>query len=377
MLFRSFTLLEIFVNMKLKEILSALHQWAPPALQEGYDNSGLLVGSPEQEVTQLLVSLDCTEAVVQEAIARGCQAVVSHHPIVFGGMKRFTGANYVERTVMQAIKHDIALVALHTNLDNVPSGVNHKLAEVIGIKNPRILSPRKNDLCKIVTFVPKEHAPAVREAMFAAGAGTVGAYDHCSFNSEGYGTFRASHGSNPFVGGLNQDHFEEEEKIETICPQYLKERVVAALIAVHPYEEVAYDIIPLLNTWSNVGAGMIGEVPEQATLEFLQQLKEKLNIPVLRHTKLLKERVSKVAICGGSGFFLLPNAISAGADIFITSDVKYHQFFDAEEKIVLVDAGHYETEQFTSLLIRDFLVEKFPKFAVLLSEVKTNPVNYL
>ncbi len=363
--------------MKLKEIIAALHQWAPPALQEGYDNSGLLVGSPEQEVTQLLVSLDCTEAVVQEAINRGYQAVVSHHPIVFGGMKRFTGANYVERTVMLAIKHDIALVALHTNLDNVSSGVNQKLAEVLGLKNTRVLSPKREALCKLVTFVPTDHSAAVREAMFRAGAGSIGAYDHCSFNSEGYGTFRASEGTNPYVGSLNQDHREAEERVEVVLPAFLKEMVVAALLADHPYEEVAYDIYPMLNEWNTVGAGMIGEVEEQEIELFLKGVKERLHASVLRHTKVLQPTVKKVAICGGSGFFLLPKAMAEGADVFITSDVKYHQFFDAEEKIVLVDAGHYETEQFTSLLIRDFLVEKFPKFAVLLSEVKTNPVNYL
>jgi dinuclear metal center YbgI/SA1388 family protein len=363
--------------MKLKEILAALHQWAPPPLQEGYDNSGLLVGSPEQEVTQLLVSLDCTEAVVQEAIVKGCEAIISHHPIVFGGMKRFTGANYVERTVMLAIKHDIALVALHTNLDNVPSGVNHKLAEVLGLKNTRILSPKRESLCKLVTFVPTDHSAAVREAMFRAGAGSIGAYDHCSFNSEGYGTFRASEGTNPYVGSLNQDHREAEERVEVVLPIYLKEQVIQALVDAHLYEEVAYDIYPMLNEWNTVGAGMIGEVEEQETEVFLKGVKERLRASVLRHTNVLKPTVKKVAICGGSGFFLLPKAMAEGADVFITSDVKYHQFFDAEEKIVLVDAGHYETEQFTSLLIRDFLVEKFPKFAVLLSEVKTNPVNYL
>lgn len=363
--------------MKLKEIIATLHHWAPPALQEGYDNSGLLVGHAEQEVRQVLVSLDCTEAVVQEAIEKGCGAIISHHPIVFGGMKRFTGANYVERTVMLAIKHDIALVAVHTNLDNVPSGVNHKLAEVLGLKNTRILSPKRESLCKLVTFVPKEHSAAVRDAMFKAGAGSIGNYDHCSFNSEGYGTFRASHGSKPFVGNLNQDHQEPEERVELVLPAFLKEKVIAALLAAHPYEEVAFDMYPMLNEWKTMGAGMIGEVEEQDTTTFLKSVKERLQAGVLRHTTVHKATVRKVAICGGSGFFLLPNAIAQGADVFITSDMKYHQFFDAEEKIVLVDAGHYETEQFTSLLIRDFLVENFPKFAVLLSEVKTNPVNYL
>lgn len=364
--------------MRIAEITSYLESIAPKAYQEGYDNSGLIVGDSAKEVEQVLVSLDVTEPVIDEAVEKGCGLVIGHHPIVFGGLKQLNGKNYVERTVIKALKNDIAIYAIHTNLDNVTPGVNAEIARRIGVSAPRILAPKKELLCKLVVFVPHEHAEEVRRALFSSGAGRIGGYDECSFNSEGKGTFRAGEGTDPHVGQKGQRHTEPETRIEVIMPRTVQNKVVRAMTAVHPYEEVAYDVFPLLNEYQEVGAGMIGDLPEPMdTHEFLKGLKSKLNTACIRHTKILSPTVRRIAFCGGSGSFLLGAAKAAGADVFITGDYKYHQFFDAEEDLVIADVGHYESEQFTKDLIKELLMQKFHKFAVLLSEVNTNPINYL
>ena len=363
--------------MKIKELISPLEKLAPPFLQESYDNAGLLIGNPEMEVSKVLISLDVTEKVLDEAIVKNCQIIIAHHPLIFKGLKRITGKNMVERIVAKAIKNDIAIYAIHTNLDNVIGGVNSILCDKLGIRNPQILSPKEGLLRKLVTFCPKKDASKVRQAIFDAGAGHIGNYDNCSFNTEGTGSFRALEGSNPYVGEKGQVHFEEEVRIESVLPVYLENKILQAMNAAHPYEEVAYDIYPLMNTYGNVGAGMIGELEtEMDEKAFLQRIKDITGSACIRHSDLLGKKIKKVAVCGGSGSFLIQDAIRAGADIFITGDIKYHDFFEADKKLVIADIGHYESEQFSKELIYSVLIKKFPTFAVLISEGHTNSVNY-
>lgn len=363
--------------MQIAEIIQFLESIAPPALQETYDNAGLITGSLQWECKGIIVSLDATEEVILEAKAKGANLVVAHHPIVFSGLKKITGKTYVERAIIRSIKEDIAIYAIHTNLDNVLAGVNGKIAEKMGLTNCSILQPKSDQLKKLYTFVPIAHAEAVRAALFAAGAGQIGNYSECSFNTAGLGTFKAGEGSSPFVGELGERHVEEELKLELIYPAWLEKSLVNALIKAHPYEEVAYDLVALDNSLNQVGAGLIGELPAaKSTADFLQLLKNQFNLKVIRHTDWDEKPIKKVAICGGAGSFLTKAAIAAGADAFVTGDVKYHEFFDAENKLLLADIGHWESEQYTIELLADHLSGKFPTFAVLKTGVKTNPVVY-
>jgi len=363
--------------MKVSEITNRLEEWAPKSLQEAYDNSGFICGDPNQELTACLLSLDCTEAVVEEAIARGCNLIISHHPILFKGLKSLTGKSYVERTIIKAIENRIALYAIHTNLDNVSTGVNSIIGKKMGLTQLKTLSPKAGNLKKLHTYVPRKHASSVRDALFGAGAGKISDYDRCSFNVEGIGTFRGGAGTNPFAGSPEKDHAEEEVKIEVIFESYLQPRLLSALTEAHPYEEVAFDIVSLDNRHPHIGSGMVGELSEpMREQDFLKMVSDRFECKVIRHTELLNKPVSRVAFCGGSGQFLLKQAIASGADVFVTGDFKYHEFFDHEKKIVILDIGHFESEQFTPELIQQFLLEKFPTFAVLLSEVNTNPVQY-
>lgn len=361
--------------MRINDVMAALEEWAPRSLQEDYDNSGLQVGDPQAEVSSALVCLDCTEAVVAEAAAKGCGLIISHHPVIFKGLKSLTGRGYVERTVLAALKHGIALYAIHTNLDNVHDGVNGEIAARLGLKPLHVLDPKPGQLRKLVVFVPKDHTEAVRSALFAAGAGQIGAYDECSFNGEGQGTFRAGAGTDPFVGRPGERHTEPEIRVETIVPLHRERAVIAALKAAHPYEEVAYDLYSLANDHPQLGAGLVGEWDNPLTeKEFLARLKEVFGLQVVRHTALLNKPVKRVALCGGSGAFLLGRAMASGADAYITGDVKYHQFFDADGKLLLADIGHYGSEQFTMHLIQRRLGELFPTFAVRLTENVTDPI---
>ena len=362
---------------QIKEVLQKLEEFAHPALQENYDNAGLIVGDASIKVTGILISLDTTEEVVYEAIKKGCNLIISHHPIVFSGLKKITGANYIERVVILAIKNNIAIYAMHTNLDNVVHGVNKMIVDKLGLINTKILAPRKNQLLKLVVFVPSTHAEAVRNSLFKAGAGNIGNYSECSFNSEGKGTYKANEKANPFKGEIGEMHYEKEIKIEVVVPDYLKAEVVSEMLNAHPYEEVAYDLIPMENEIVTIGSGMIGEFVDPIDEAiFLELLKTKMKTRCIRHTKLLNKPVKKVAFNGGAGSFLLQKAIAKKADVFITGDVKYHEFFNAENQIVIADIGHYESEQFTIDLIGGFLIENFSKFAVRFTEVNTNPINY-
>lgn len=363
---------------KIKDIIQYLETIAPPAYQENYDNSGLICGNGNAEITGVLISLDATEDVVNEALSKGCNMIVAHHPIVFRGLKSLTGRNYVERTVISAIKNDIAIYAIHTNLDNVSNGVNKKICDRIGLQNTRVLAPRPATLSKLVTFVPKEHTKEVLEAVHEAGAGNVGKYTHCSFRVEGTGTFRPGEEADPYIGSTNKQEEVNEDRVEMILPAHLERKVLTALHHAHPYEEVAYFLSPLTNFDQETGAGMVGDLEEETELfEFLNHLKVSMSAGCIRHTKSLERKVKKVAVCGGSGSFLLLAAIAAGADVFITADFKYHEFFDAEDRIVIADIGHYESEVFTKELIHEILSKKFTTFALNLSETVTNPISYL
>ncbi len=363
--------------MQLQEIIQYLESIAPLSYQESYDNSGLIVGNHNMELKKAIVSLDCTEAVIDEAIETGANLIISHHPIVFSGLKKFNGSTYIERVVMKAIQHNIGIYAIHTNLDNVKNGVNYKIAEKLGLKNIRILEPKKQLLSKLITYAPHAHAGAVRDALFEAGAGHIGNYSECSFNAEGYGTFKGNEYTNAFVGEKNQRHQEPETKIEVLFPSRLESAIIKQLKRSHPYEEVAYDIIALQNTHQDVGSGVIAELEMEADVEaFLKHLYQSLDLEVIKYTDISKNKIKKLAICGGSGSFLLNAAMKAGADAFITADYKYHQFFDSEGKIMICDIGHYESEQFTIELLLERITKKFPTFAVCSTKCNTNPVKY-
>lgn len=364
--------------MLLKEITQYLEKLAPLSYQESYDNAGLITGSPEWEVTGVLISLDATEAVVEEAIAQSCNLIVAHHPIVFKGLKKLTGANYVERTVLRAIKNDIAIYAIHTNLDNVKGGVNYKIAEKLGLQKVKILSPKKGLLQKLVTFVPVENTTQVLNALYEAGAGNIGNYSGCSFRTAGTGTFTPNEEANPHIGAQNKPEQVHEDRIEVVMPSHLSGKILEALRNAHPYEEVAYYSSSLENSYQDVGSGVLGELPQpMEERAFLTQLKTQMQLNTIKYTALRNRPVQRVALCGGAGIFLLPEAIKQKADVFITADVKYHEFFDADGKLVVADIGHYESEVFTKELIYTYLSQKFTNIALILSKVITNPIFYL
>lgn len=363
--------------MKISEIIAVIEQYAAPELQEQYDNAGLITGDASWDCGAVLCSLDVTLEVIREAINNNCNLIIAHHPIVFRGLKRITGKNYVEQVIIEAIKNDIAIYVAHTNLDNILLGVNGRIAEKLNLKNLSILQPKNKVLRRLITFAPLDKAELVRNAVFAAGAGHIGQYSECSFNSEGIGTFKAGDGADPYIGKIGERHYEKESKIEIVYPFFLENQVVKALIDNHPYEEVAYDIFTMENVHFGIGAGLIGylEQPKDEKT-FLKFLKTTFKADGIRHTKLLGKPVKKVALCGGAGSFLISSAVKMGADMYITADVKYHEFFDAEDRLVVADIGHYESEQFTIDLLHDLLLQKFPTFAVLKTRVNTNPVRY-
>ena len=363
--------------MKIQDITSLLETIAPLSFQEDYDNAGLITGDADWECTGVIVSLDVIENVVEEAIEKNCNLIVAHHPIIFRGLKKITGKNYVEKTIITAIKNDIAIYAIHTNLDNIKPGVNKKMAERLDLQNIQILQPKHGLLKKLVMFAPIDYAEKVKNALFDAGAGNIGKYSDCSFISEGKGTFKPGKEADPFVGEIGIRHLETETKIEVIFPSYLEQKIIASMIEAHPYEEVAYEIYSLDNSLQDVGSGMIGDLPFAVTeVQFLKDVQKHFGLQVIRHTALINNEVSRIALCGGAGIFLLSAALSAKADVFITSDIKYHEFFDANGRMLLADIGHYESEQYTIDLLFDILRQNFPNFAVLKTGINTNPVHY-
>ncbi len=364
--------------MKLAELCRYLDSTIPLSFQEAYDNSGLQVGLSEQEISSALLATDITEEVLDEAVRRECNLVISHHPLIFGGIKKITGRSYTERIIIKAIKLDIAIYSAHTNLDAASFGVSRKIAEKLNLKNVKVLVPLKSKLLKLVTFIPATHLEKVQNALFEAGAGAIGNYDKCGFTVAGTGSFRAGSDSNPFAGERGKLHFENEIRFETVIFSHMKEEIIRALLSSHPYEEVAYDIYPLENENIEAGFGCTGEFDDKISeTEFLMLLSSSFGAEGVRYSNLLDRSVRKVAICGGSGSSLLRNAIATGADAFVTADIKYHGFFDADKSILLVDIGHFESEKFTTEILYDLIVKKFPKFAVRFSETNTNPINYL
>ncbi len=363
--------------MKIRDITTYLESFAPLALQENYDNAGLIVGDANSEVKGILVCLDSTEEVIEEAIAKNCNLVIAHHPIIFKGLKKINGKNYIERTIIKAIKHDIAIYASHTNLDHAFGGVNFKIAEKLGLQEAKILSPKPETLLKLVVFVPVDATERLLQALHDAGAGNIGNYSHVSFKTEGEGAFTPNEWANPSIGSANEHEKVLENRVEVIVPSHLKHQVLAAMYRSHPYEEVAFDLIALVNTNDRIGAGLIAELSEEyQSLDFLSYLKQKLDLNVIRHTNLLERKIKRIAICGGAGSFLLGEAIRQKADIFITADYKYHEFFDADKQLIIADIGHFESEQFTKELLKDIICKKFTNFAVNLSETPTNPIHY-
>jgi len=361
-----------------KDIIKEIERYAPTVYQESYDNAGIQVGRPETGIAGILLTLDVTEDIITETIARGCNMIVAHHPLIFSGLKRLAGRTYVERCVEMALKNDIVIYAAHTNLDNMYSGVNAKIAEKLGLQHLSLLAPTPHTLYKLYTYAPLEAADAVRDALFAAGAGNIGNYSECSFNAQGTGTFRPGQLAVPYTGNAGGEReVAQEVKIEVLVPRDKEYAVLQALRTSHPYEEVAYEMVQLQNSNQQIGAGMVGYLEkEMEEIEFLQLLKTTMKAGCVKHTSLPGKKIKKVAVCGGSGSFLLKNAIQAGADIFITSDYKYHQFFDADGQIIIADIGHFESEQFTVEIFESILKKKFPNFAILLSNLSTNPVKY-
>ncbi len=362
---------------KIKEIINLLENLAPLAWQESYDNAGLQTGNSNTEVTGVLITLDCTLEVVEEAIAKNCNLIVAHHPVIFKPLKRLTGTNQVEQTIIKAIQNNIAIYASHTNLDSVLGGVNSKIAKKLGLQKTKILDQKKEALIKLVTFAPKENTETVLKAMHAAGAGQIGDYKNCSYHTEGEGRFLPTKESDPHIGEPGKPEKVKEDRIEVLLPAPFQSRVVDALVAAHPYEEVAYDLYPLKNAYQEVGIGMIGELPEAMTPEqFVAHLKTKMEITGLKYTKIGPDKIRKIAVCGGAGSFLIGKALQSGADAFVTADLKYHEYFMAENRMHLFDLGHYESEVFTKEIFYDLILQNFPNFAVLLSEINTNPVTY-
>ena len=364
--------------MIIKDITDYLEELAPLNYAEDFDNVGLLIGNYSDSVTGVLVTLDTLEKTVEEAITKKCNLIVSFHPIIFGGIKKLNGNSYVERVVLKAIQNDIAIYATHTALDNSKNGVSAKISEVLGLKNNKILLPKKGILKKLTTFVPIENAEKLRNALFNAGAGNIGNYDRCSFNIDGEGTYRGNQNSNPSIGKKGENHTENETQISVLYESKNETTILASLQKNHPYEEISYDLLTIENVHQNIGMGMIGDLPtEMEENEFLLFLKEKMKTACIRHSNLINKKIKKVALLGGSGSFAISDAIKAGADAYVSADFKYHEFFKAENKIILADIGHYESEQFTKNLLVDYLTKKFSNFAIVLSEESTNPIYYI
>lgn len=363
--------------MKIIDIVQELEAKAPPMYQESYDNSGLLTGSYDWDCSGVLCTLDVTEAVMEEALSKNINLIVAHHPLIFKGLKRLTGANYVERLLIKAIENKLAIYAIHTNLDNVIEGVNATIANKLGLVERSVLDPKPNSVRKLSVYVPQTHVGAVQDALFAAGAGSIGNYTECSFFAAGSGTFKAGQGAQPYVGSVGSRHVEAEVKLETVYEVGNERSVLAALKISHPYEEIAYDLYQLENAYSKIGSGIVGKLPKPVnSADFLQVLKNQFGLTLIRHTQLLPGTVQKVAVCGGAGSFLINKALGAKADVFVTADLKYHEFFEADGRMLLCDIGHFESEQFTRDWLTDVLQQKFPNFAVLKSVQNTNPVYY-
>lgn len=363
--------------LKIKDIINFLETIAPLSLQEEYDNSGLACGDAEQNCTGGIVALDLTPAVIDEAKEKGFNLIIVHHPPIFKGLKRIIAQDPISAMLLSCIKAEIAVYAIHTNLDNVVAGVNGEIAERLGLEKTRVLNPLQGTHRKLVFYVPMEHAVIVRNALFEAGAGKIGLYDQCSFNDSGEGTFRALEGAKPFVGKQGEQHVEQETKVEMLYPIHLESMIIQTLKENHPYETVAYHTLNLENKFEEIGGGLIGKLKHPISeTDFLQLVKNTFQTGTIRHSPLTKRTIETVALCGGSGKSLINNALRQKADVFLTADLGYHDFFIPDGKMLLADMGHFESEQFTSDLILRRINEKFPTFALLKTGNSTNPVHY-
>ncbi len=371
-------------HMQVADVLDLLDQWAPLTYSEDFDNTGLLVGDPGVELTGILVSLDCLESVVDEALARECNLIVSFHPIIFSGLKSLEPKDYVTKAVLKAVKHDIAIIAVHTALDNMPHGVSFGMAQILNLNHTRVLMPKDGVMHKLITYVPQKHAQQIRNALFEAGAGALGQYEECSFNLEGSGTFKPLEGAQPALGRIGRQHTEAETQIQVSFLSHQKKKVIEVLKKEHPYQEVAYDIIPLAQACPEIGMGLIGTLPKALTFEaLLKKVKTAFNCGVIKHSAPTINKINTVALLGGSGSFAIDKAKALGAQVYITADLKYHDFFKGTEDFAVMDIGHYESEQFTKDLIVEHLTKKISNFAtslpknkVVKSNVKTNPISY-
>lgn len=365
--------------MTIADVTSAIEKIAPLALQEDYDNCGLQVGNRTEICTGAILCVDVTQAIVDEAVSRGCNLIISHHPLIFKGLKRLTGASQVEQTVMKAIRTGVAIYSCHTAIDNATNGVSWEMARRLNVVDVETLEPQQGKLLKLSVMVPNAYCEAVKTAIFNAGAGTIGYYDCCSFSVQGEGSFRALKGANPFVGQVGEVHHEPETRIDVVMPRWLKNKVETALINAHPYEVPAYEFIAIENELKLTGSGVVGRLSTIVKLsQLISQIKEAFNSPIVRcNTAEVEQEVSKIAMCGGSGSFLIRNAIAKGVQVYITSDVKYHDFVDYKNDIIIVDIGHFESEQCTKNIFYREIQEKFPNFALYYSDIEKNPINYL
>lgn len=364
--------------MVVSEVIKIIEDFAPPALAESFDNVGLMVGDKSMRVRGILLTLDVFEESVDEAVERGLNLIITHHPLIFSPLKSLTGKNYIERVIIRAIKQGVAIYSAHTNIDSVSGGVSFKLGEKLGLGNMRVLCPVKNNLLKLVIYSPVNYSNSIRKALADTDSGSIGAYDSCSFSSMGEGRFRALSGAKPFVGEINNLHTEREERIETIIQRHKLASTLAVLRRVHPYEEMAYDVLPLENIDPSVGLGVVGEFEEEMSLhDFLGGVKRILDIPAIKYSKPVKNMIKRVALCGGAGASFISDAIGSGADIYITGDLKYHDYFIPEGRITIADVGHFESEQFTLDIFYDVLIKKITNFTVCKTALNCNPINYL
>jgi dinuclear metal center YbgI/SA1388 family protein len=370
--------------MQVVDVLNLLDQWAPLTYSEDFDNTGLLVGDPKSPLRGILVSLDTLEVVVDEAIKEDCNLIVSFHPIIFSGLKSLVPKDYVNKAVLKAIKNDIAIIAIHTALDNVPHGVSATMAKVLGLENTRVLMPKEHLMYKLITYAPNQDAETIRQALFSAGAGALGNYQECSFNLSGTGTFKPLAGANPTLGQIGIQHSEQETQIQVSVLRHQKNDLIAALKKAHPYEEVAYDLIPLDQACPEIGMGLIGTLSQGLSFEtLLENVKSGFHTECIKYSQNNLKEINSIAVLGGSGSFAIDKAKALGAQVYITSDLKYHDYFKGHENFALLDIGHYESEQFTKDLIVEYLSKKITNFApslprvkVLKSNVKTNPISY-
>ncbi|SEH57871.1 dinuclear metal center protein, YbgI/SA1388 family [Epilithonimonas hominis] len=364
-------------NMKIKEFINEFEQIIPVRQAEDFDNVGLLCGNPEREISGVLIAHDALEFIIDEAIEKNFNLILCFHPIIFSGLKSITGKNYVERAVLKALENKIAIYAIHTAFDNDYFGVNYKICEVLGLKNQQVLMPKKNQLKKLEVYVPTDSAEKLRNALFVAGAGNIGFYDECSFTIQGDGTFRPLEGSNPVTGTHNERENANEVLINVIFEDYKTNQILFAMKENHPYEEVAYQLITLENDNQYTGLGRCGNLEQEMDeLDFLTFIKQKFNIDIIRHSSLNNKKIRTIGVLGGSGASGIKAAMSAKCDAYITGDVKYHDFFFAEGKMLICDIGHFESEQFVVQQLFEILSEKFTTFAIAKTTQKTNPVNY-